>query len=346
MKNYLLMFGFGLLSCSLYSCNQIKSQDKKMDAEPNWTFGLTSPKGYPIEVQGGGYLGDDKHMISAIPNNGIMDNGWGGTGTPDAAGGGTEMPTHLSLTWLSFAEKKFWKIDATLPKDKIQALFKTGYMDKDRLGVVSHVTYEYLTAGLAPGGVVVLWVSGHNATVEVGRFQAKEAKVGVDDFAPVKGAFKNSEDFFDEGFKDVVSKESKAHIKTYGIPYGLWDTYRQRYNWGFTVQFYKPDVEEQRHCVYLNGEEEMLKGKNLTAYGRKALPYQVDFYFKEKWAETEFDDTEVMNAFKELTKNNNNGQIEIVAKVAFQYTTMTFVAKAGNKEIALHKVKVGLYPNH
>jgi hypothetical protein len=47
-----------------------------------------------------------------------------------------------------------------------------------------------------------------------------------------------------------------------------------------------------------------------------------------------------------LTPNNNNGRIEIVAKVSFQYTTMTFVAKAGNKEIALHKVKVGLYCNH
>jgi len=43
-------------------------------------------------------------MISAIPNIGLMDNGWGGTGTPDAAGGGTETPTHLSLNWLSFAE--------------------------------------------------------------------------------------------------------------------------------------------------------------------------------------------------------------------------------------------------
>jgi len=90
----------------------------------------------------------------------------------------------------------------------------------------------------------------------------------------------------------------------------------------------------------------MLKGKDLTAYGNKALPYQVDFYFKEKWAETEFDNTEIMNAFKKLTKNNNNGPIEIVAKVASPYSTMSFVAKAVDKEIALHKIKVDLNPSH
>jgi len=59
-------------------------------------------------------------------------------------------------------------------KNKIQSLFKTDYTDKGHLGVVSHAIYEYLTAGPAPAGVMALWVSGHNATVEVGRFQAKK----------------------------------------------------------------------------------------------------------------------------------------------------------------------------
>ena len=341
---FLIILGFLLLgSSSLYSCKQKKhkTEEKKMTTNISWTFGLTAPKGYPIEVQGGGYLADDKKMISAIFNNGILDDGWDGTGSPTKAGGGSVIPNHLSLTWLSLAEKKFWKIDASLPADKIFTLFSNGYTDKDRKGIIYHATYEYLTVGLAPGGVVVLWVSGRNSTVEVGRFKAKEAKVDVGEAAPVAGAYKNEKEFVDERFKDGITKEAQENIKENGIPYGLWDSYRQPYNWRFIVQFYKPDSEQERHCVYLDGSQEVLKGELLTKYRVKPLPYRIDFYFKDdKWAETEFDGVEVMNAFKTLTQNDKNIQVEIIGKVAFQYKGMSFVVKAGKQEIPLRKVSV------
>jgi hypothetical protein len=38
-------------------------------------------------------------------------------------------------------------------------------MDKDRAGIWSHITYKKITVGLAPGGTVVLWVTGKNRRV-------------------------------------------------------------------------------------------------------------------------------------------------------------------------------------
>ncbi len=50
-------------------------------------------------------------------------------GAMDQAGGGDEVPSKLFLTWVSYAEKKCWTINAKLPKDTLLAMFRKGIMD-------------------------------------------------------------------------------------------------------------------------------------------------------------------------------------------------------------------------
>ncbi|MET2997087.1 DUF2931 family protein, partial [Flavobacterium columnare] len=82
-----------------------------------------------------------------------------------------------NLTYVAYAEKKFYKVEAALPADKILAEFKKGYDRMTHKGDIVHETYDVLTVGAAPGGCIVVWLSGSNNRVEICRLQAKETFV-------------------------------------------------------------------------------------------------------------------------------------------------------------------------
>ena len=61
--------------------------------------------------------------------------------------------------------------------------------------------------------------------------------------------------------KEFIKPSLKEKIKKDGIPYGLWDTYRKRYNWRFDVQFYKEEdkLTDPLAIEYINGEYKINK---------------------------------------------------------------------------------------
>ena len=284
-----------LFFCMLCTaCNNYKTKKMEEKKRFGWELAITAPKDYPIEVHNDGYLATDEKFITAITNVGVERQGWGFEGA--TAGGGNVIPTQLSLTWASYAEKKFWKIDTTLPADTMLALFRKGFMFTNRSGVTARVDYKGITIGLAPGGVVVLWLVADWQRTEVGRFQAKETFVDVNSFSNNSQNF-TQDQFMQYYYEGFVPKESQERIKAHGIPYGLWDKYRLHYNYRFRIQFYKDDKEKpERDLSYFNGEREIFEGDQINMYREKPLPWRAEFYFDAKWAETEFNDEEIMNA--------------------------------------------------
>ncbi len=332
-----------MLAGALSSCGQAHNTKKPMEKEKTfgWSVSVTAPRNYTTEVHKGYFSGTDK-FISAIYNMGAQGNGWCEEGTT-GAGSGNTIPSKLTLTWVSYAEKKFWKIDTLIDSVKILHLFEEGYMNTDRTGVTSRVTYKQIIIGLAPGGIVVLWLAGDNRRVEVGRYQAKETSVDVNAFVPVPGTYKDLAEFYTIHYENSIPEKTKELIKAKGIPFGVWDEYRVKYNYNFRIQFYKEDKEDYRHCTYLNGEEEIIKGENLKSFQKKALPWRVNLKFTEKWAEAEFNDEELMAAFKEFTKEDKTAEVEIVGKVGFMYNDMEFWVQCKDKKIPLKKVKIGMW---
>ena len=305
----------------------------------SWQVSVTAPKEYPVEIHKG-YLATNDTFITGIYTTGIENQGWQAMGTN--AGNGKDIPAVLSLIWVSYAEKKFWAIDTKLPADSILSCLQRGFTITDRRGVTSHTTYNHITIGLAPGGIVVLWLNGERHQTEIGRFQAKETFVDVNDF------YNNPQNhtqqaFYDTLFKISVPAEAQDVIKSRGIPLGLWDTYRDHYNWRFHIQFYKDDTEIKQHRIYLNGEEETLSGDELTQFRSKPLPWRSDLKFTQKWAETEFNDEELIAVFHTLTSKNKEEPVEIVGKVGFMYNDITFSVKTKVREIALKNVKVHMW---
>jgi hypothetical protein len=331
---------------------QTSCKEKTMNEKTNFIYEIEvgAPKEFPCEVHLG-MLSKNDTFITAIPNAGIAMGGWGvgsGTGLKAAI-----IPNHLELTWISYAEKKFWKIDTALPEEKMLDLFQKGYDLINRKNEEEHLTYNALTIGLAPGGVVVVWLDGIYR-VEVGRFQATEAYVNKLDFEPVKDPDESQEQFFERRYKVVVSESSKEQIKKEGIPFGLWDNYRQKYNWRYTTISYKAYAPEEvtfEGTDYINGEFAMFDDAKqrvalIKEFSLKPLPWRTDFSYINNYSSfVKFDKPEIMLAFKTIAQKNPNQPIEIVINVGFEYRGLTFKVKCGKDEIQLEKVEVKMYGN-
>jgi Protein of unknown function (DUF2931) len=330
---------------------QTSCKDKTMKEETSFIYNIAvgAPEEYPVEVNEG-VLSNRNTFISAIPKSGIAASGWG-FGSSSAGMKGGIIPNHLELTWISYAEKKFWKIDCALPEYKILALFQKGNVYYDNNDVKQKGTYKELIIGLAPGGVVVLWLDGSASKVEIGRFQAKEIYVNKLDFQPVKIEDETQEQYFERRFKVCVSKEIQEQIKKEGIPFGLWDEYRTKYNWRFHTLSYKQNAEElvtEQITDFLNGEftknsnEQMQITKEFTP---KPVPWRTGFTYKDNNSDAEFDKVEIMQAFKTLSKKHPNEPIEIQIKTTFLYKGLTFKVICAGDEIVLEKTKVEMYVN-
>ncbi|UWY27569.1 DUF2931 family protein [Flavobacterium sp. TR2] len=334
-----------IMAIMLLSCNN--SNSKKMEGKENfsWAVTVTAPFNYPIEIHRG-YLGNDKKMMAAFISTGLTEDGWVYDG--DALSGGNEIPTLLSLTWISYAEKKFWKIETSIDKttqDKIRQLFEEGYMRKAKNGKLSHITYKKITVGLAPGGTVVLWLSGLNKKVEIAHYQAVETDVSANEFYRNPRELTQQE-FYDYYYDASISKETQAYIKRNGVPVKLWKEFRTRYNYRFNIHFYKADKESSdRETEYVNGEKEIMSVEDLNAYQTKPLPSYCRFWFSQYNAEAEFDGEEVLKAFKKLAAAHPGKKIEIEAKVAFMYKTTTFAVRCEGDEIPLEKTVVRMWKN-
>ncbi len=331
-----------LATLLLVACQQ-NQKLKKMQEETNfsWSASVTAIKGYPIQVHKG-YLATKKEFITAFKNNGIEDDGWDVDGQ-EGGSGGNKIPTLLSLTWLSHAEKKFWLLDeVSLPADKIQALFQEGFYNTDRVSQQPvHETYEHIVVAVAPGGVAVVFLTGNYHRVEVARFQAKETVVTPDEFYDNPDR-DNQQQFFDWWFEHSVPKETLAKIKNSGIPYGLWDTYRKRYNWRFDVQFYKEEetLAKDMEVHYINGEQNDIKISDVQKIKNHTLPKMAVFCYKDHWNEATFDEAEIVAAFQKVTQNNPEAEVIIVAKVEFMYKGVILTVICGDKEVPLKKVVV------
>lgn len=328
---------------------QTNCKEKKMEEE-NFIYNIAvgAPDEYKCEVHEG-VLSKGDNFISAIPNAGLVYGGWGfGDGSGMKAG---IIPNHLELTYISYAEKKFWKIDTVLPADKILALFKEGFTYIDNQDIEHHETYDELLIGLAPGGVVVVWLSGSVKKTEIGRFQAETTYVNKLDFQPVKFLDETQEEYFDRRFKICVPEAVQVEILKKGIPFGLWDNYRKKYNWRYHTISYKEDADElvtYENRDYINGERSINDGNRkqiINNFSQNALPWRSDFYYKDYSSSVEFDKPEIMLAFQNLSKKYPNEPIEIKIKTTFMYKGLTFKVSCGGEDIPLEKTKVTMYSN-
>ena len=248
----LILIALWLTGCWGYKAKQNK---EKANAQPEYEWGVAvnAPIGYPIRFYGA--------MVGGTP---ISRELYSKTREPDwgnAAGYEStsmdKLPKNVDMVWLSLKEDCFYRLKTAIDYEKIAKLFKNGYKVRVPNGEVRHATYNTVVVGIAPGGVVVLWVGkGYFPIKEIGRYQAEKIEL-----REPEGLDNHQRLIFDKEYakrlltnNTIIPEDFREANKNKPIPFGLWDSYRDhQYQWYPTFEIPNGkmgDVDYQ----YWNGE--------------------------------------------------------------------------------------------
>lgn len=341
------------------ACQNKKSMPEIEENIPeSWENVPCSPYGYPAEVYEGGLEKRNKNgdILNYSGSNGrLIEGPWGSSG--GGMNSASFVPTHLSCTWLSYAENVFYNIDCVIDHDKMLKLFQEGYPDS--LAFLNYKEreksyYDSIITGFAPGGVVVIWLSGGGKQVEIGRYKGNKQTVDPEEIA---GLEQEVHVLFEKDFRDavmsdpaVVPLEVQKANQVKPIPYGLWDTYRKRYSW-------RPIFEVQNNgkfssCYFemINGEKEQLFDITLkeNKFIERAIPTLINLAWKDSkmvrfGCKIIFEQEEIKTAFEAMYKNNNELEAELYFTINQANNFVTVLLKQDDKIIRLPKTKTNTY---
>ena len=139
-----------------------------------------------------------------------------------------------------------------------------------------HATWDTLLVGVAPGGHVVLWLSGGGMTVEVCHLLATGVVVDWQDLP--ESSTRSREDFVRSGLARGLSDDELDKLAAEGASGERWNGYRQRWPWrpvlsGLAKFVPKLDELSQPTLVIcgVNGEKELINDLGLVADTPEAL---------------------------------------------------------------------------
>lgn len=255
----------------------MRSNSKQND-KYDWMASSCAPISYPAEiVKGDFYLADGTSLY--IPTGGrLLKAGWHDDGATHVVGSDLKaLPTELEVKWMSYVEKKFYAGRFKLDYDVIHKYFKKGFLDQHK----KQYTFRKIVAGVAPGGIVVVWLDGFGIRVEIGRYKAKEIELSIKEFKP--NAVIPLNDYLNQKIERHLTEEVKEEMVTQKIPFGLWDIYRKKYNWQPKIIFANEGKVTLISFKYYNGEiSTHTSHPEEVGYNDKAIPKYIELQWEDK----------------------------------------------------------------
>lgn len=366
MKNYIL--SLGLLLTLTSSCQNKKQETTQQPIQESMTTQtpleikykptITCPPGYPVEVYRGGLELENGGFQPLTLGTDTGGDYWGSAGASMSEA--TSVPRRIKLIWLSYAEDCLYKIDCEIDSKKMKEKFLEGYQDigffLNRKGQYKLETYDNAVVGFAPGGAVFVWLSGSDKQVEIGRYQAEKTTVPQEEIDQLDNHDRLLFDPIDRkrtmDNPKIVPPEIREANKDKPIPFGLWDTYRERFSWRPTFV----SNQESWSIIYsrmemFNGEIERLFDQTLVKneFTSRAIPRRIQFAWRDKTGQNYsgtfwFDYDEISTAYAAIFKDKKDGDAEIEIRISRGNMTITAFIKGNGKEIGINKkTKVKLF---
>ena len=286
-----------------------------MPVEFAWWPTESAPKTTPMYlVKGDLELADGD--VTYVPDQRVVDNGWGETGSTHVVGDKNKaLPRKVSLTWFSFTEDRFYAGTFALPLDRMAPL-----LDRGALMPASQPrrSFDTIVFGMAPGGNVSVWLSAGPVVREVATFRAQPADVPwtqVLDNPAVSRA-------------DYIREELEASLKPQGLQWlsdhpehlTVWSDYTRRIAW--TPQLAGADPRGATLWFKgLNGEKDWLDLADATRGGEplpQTLPMPAALTLKWRSATgplsavIALDEKEVLSAFQKLSSVDRPGPMTLM----------------------------------
>ncbi|NDV66562.1 DUF2931 family protein [Bacteroides sp. 224] len=336
-KIYFLIF----IVIMTVSCNSEPKYD--------WLPMLSVPREYPVWLFSGILTYPEKDGVHILPWRLVMSE-WGeecpviNRVGPDLK----RVPDGLGLRWYSYIEKKFYSGFINLPKEKMEVLFAEGFINTRK----QKDTFYRILVGMAPCGVVNVWLYGGGTVVEIGSYTVEEFQ--PDDINNViRDGFSLSEEEFEESNRRMLLGKEWTSIWNNAakkpIPCGLWDVEYRHKCQSRTIVNHQDNigVVDIMIITYLNGERETLIREDLYNLDFKVRPciksISLDWSSDRliKRGEIQFDSDEVMEAYSKAINsdrpcewiidiNKENDHIKVYFHIPGEYRQKLLHSKIGH----------------
>lgn len=332
-----------------YNNEQVYHSTEKYDYQQ----GISTPEGYPIKLLSESEftiaVKGDRTPYTLLETNKVYSINWGNGDTTFKSSDGPDivLPDRLELFWYSFLENKYYRLSTKLNKTQISQYFKKGYKwdYSGNLDKIATRNYRELIAGIAPGGDVVLWISGPGNTKELEIFKAdlidmKEREV----YNLVK------EDEIKKVLSDTCTCKGNVQFRKIvnngkPVPTVIWgNKYRKKYDWKVAINNLD-QTKAKLDISFFNGEEYELFNEEVAKmkYTQQVVPEYLIYTFiknKKKYkAFLQFDENEIFSHFEKLTSNNSNESLDIVLNISPDLKQTTIQLQSKNKTLNFEKMK-------
>ena len=361
MKYVLIVIMVSFAVCVSTACSGLVSKTKKgenkgMDTAFRWEALVASSRNYPMEVQyarvGVGNTGRYVGVMERFTGAGLGE----ADGTVDMgsdANGGMEAPSSVDIVWLSYLEKKFYRLNVKFSselQDKIRQKFRSKYYDWP---AKRYWSFSGFVINMLPKGHVWLYVDG------IGRRElvcdslvGREVNVSLQDFdEDGYRYYKKSLDAFCEGrLGDYTWAEE--NFKRNGLSDGLWDTYKTKYNYEIEFKFEDKKAALGTDYLYrfLTGEFWHRDNKPMPSLLPRVREIQAGWevgttIYNGKFY---FDEDEIIKGYAEALKAKGASG-KLVIEVSKYNNRFTIYLLVNGKKYPLTKTKIHVFritPQH
>lgn len=294
-------------------CSEAMNKEK---TEFEWFAVACAPLNYPMEVRFGEFIYKGTANTGlAIPSGGTLTQGWGRSFSAYVVGPKQKpLPDSLKVTFYSYAEKQFYSGTFDLPYEKMLQLFQQRQRD------FPEEPYDSILLGVAPGGVVTVWLHGAITTeVFFGYAQKREIdpKIG---FALPFTSVQQSDEYVEKALAEAVTPEQLAFIKKYGPPLGAWERFRKLYKWRPVYKDDKVPLKADMPGSFVNGERYRIPTQFTDEYANTPKPLLQETNFRALGPEgpvytIKFDEMELIEVFEKLGSNGELVNLEFDPRI-------------------------------
>jgi Protein of unknown function (DUF2931) len=273
-----------LLLSFLASCkkeNPIMYKTEKFE----WLAQTSADAYCPVEIMDARFICSDKSTIF-IPTGEYLNGIWGsGSGVMDVGEDRKKVPEQMEITWFSYAEDKFYQGSFELPQQKMLDLFKKDYGKyKNRDGTESKYEYKRLVLGIAPQGMITLWMKGVGS-IEIGTYQAKQTlDIDWNKFSKNPNRYEVIKNYQ----KDMLPFVQQAIAKG-GVNNSYFKNRLQRYHYSigtnrddFKIYDYSSHFVNVEYHTKISSGLEFLTDTVIS----KGVPYDINLFVEDKFLRT------------------------------------------------------------
>ena len=268
-----------------------------------WLSALSAPQKFPVEIIKGEFRDSTGDIIARTPMESYTAPGWGQISSTDVVGPDKKpLPEQLYLKWLSLTERKTYEGTFDLRPLHLDQYFENGFYNilDDK-----HGTYEFIAAGIAPKGNVVLYLISGGEHIMVGTFKAMETNV-LDTFK-ICGHTPIEEHIKLQIGARLTPDERDLKIDPYEI--NKWgNEYLLQYNWQPSIIISRPVLNFS--AAFFSGEETGWKDAAAAeASGPLRVPREMTVTWldedgKKVISEITFDEEKIFAAFKRISSES------------------------------------------